>query len=88
MLGDDLRLKAALAVTGDFDRQFAKLTLECLVTYAVSGVAGRIGNGFMFAMPKVGFHLGLQCALNDSFRKLLEQAMFANQVVRFLITSN
>jgi hypothetical protein len=88
MLGNDLWFKATLPVTGDLDRQFAELTLECLVAYAISGVTGGIGNGFMFAMPKVGFHLGLQCALNDSLGKLLEQAMLANQVFGFLITSH
>ena len=47
VLGNELRLKAAVAVAGYLDGQFAEITLEGLLALAVAGIANGVGNGFV-----------------------------------------
>ena len=75
MLGDELRLEAALPVARDFYRQFAEFALERLAAGAVAGVTRQVGDGFMLAVPEVRGHLGLQGALYNGLGELLEQAV-------------
>ncbi len=67
VLGHDLRLKAAIAVSRNINGQFAKFTLERLLALAVSGVALGAGNGLVLVVSKVLSHLGFEGSLNQSF---------------------
>jgi len=58
VLGDELGLKAAVAVTGHFDGKLAKLALEGLLALAVAGVAAGVGHGLMALVAEV---LGQLC---------------------------
>ena len=53
VLGDELGLKAAVAVTGHRDRQFAEIALERLLALAVTGVASYIGDGLVTLVTEV-----------------------------------
>ena len=88
MFGDELRLKRALPVAGNFYRQFAKFAFKRLAAGAVTGVAHGIGDWVIFAMPKVRGHFGLQGTLHSGLGELLEQAMLANQVFGFLVVGD
>ncbi len=44
VFGDQLRLKAALSVTGNLNRQLTKLTLERLLTFAIASIAICVGD--------------------------------------------
>ena len=87
MLGNQLRLEGALAVSGHLNRQFVKLTLQGLPALAVAGVSGQILDRLILAMTEVIGHLGFQCFLNQKLRDLLEQPAFANQVFRLSVVS-
>ena len=47
MLGDELWLEAAFAVTRNLDGQFAELAFEGLAAFTVTGIAGSVGDGFV-----------------------------------------
>ena len=51
VLGHDLRLKAAVSIMWDVDGQFAKLTFERFLAFAVAGVALGIGDRLVFVVP-------------------------------------
>jgi len=85
VLGDDLWLKTTVAVTGHFNRHLAELAFEGLLALAVAGVAGGIGYRLVAGVAKVFGHLGFQRTLDQFLGELLEQAMLANQVFRFLV---
>jgi hypothetical protein len=85
VLGDDLRLERASAVAGDFNGQFTKVAFEGFLAASVAGVAGLVGHQFILAMTQVVSHFGLQRAFNQGFGELLEDAVLANQVFRFLV---
>ena len=59
VLGDELRLEAAIAVAEDFDRQFAELALEHLAALAVTGIACGVGDSLVLGVTEMGFHFGL-----------------------------
>ncbi len=59
----ELRLKAAVSVTGDVDGQFFKFALERLFALAVSGAW--VGNGFVLN------YLGFESPLDQAFGQLL-----------------
>jgi hypothetical protein len=85
VLGDDLGLERASAVARDFDGQFTEVTLESFLAASVAGVAGLVGHQFILAMTQVVSQFGLQCAFNQGFGKLLENAVLANQILRLFI---
>ena len=85
VLGHDLRLKAAIAISGDVDGQLAKLALERFLALAVSGVSPGVGNWLVLAVPKVLSHLGFKGTLDQSFGQLLEKPVFSNEVFRFFV---
>jgi len=87
VLGDELRLEAAVAIARNLDGELAEFTLECLFAFAVAGVARRIGDGFILAVTKMRFHLGIQRTFDQCLGELLEQAVLAYQVFRFLVVS-
>jgi hypothetical protein len=82
LLRDQLRLEAAMAVTGHFDRQRAELALEGL---AVAGVAGGVGDRLVAVMAEVLGHLGVERLLHQQLGQLHEQVVFADQVFRLLV---
>ena len=85
VLGDELRLEAAIAVTGYFDRQFAELALERFAALTVAGVACGVVDRLVLGVTGVRFHLGIQRSFNECLGELLEQAVLAYQIFRFLI---
>lgn len=87
MFGDDLRLKTAVAIARNLDRQFAEVALERFLALAVAGIACGIHNGIMHGMPKVFGHFSFQGPFDQGFGQLLEQPVFADQVFGFLIAS-
>ena len=66
-----MRIKAALAVPGNLNGQLTKLALERLLTFAVAGIALRVGNWRVLVMPKVFGHLGMKGALDKQLGQLL-----------------
>ena len=87
VLGDDLWLKAAMPIPGDFYRQLAKVALESFLALAVAGVASRIGNRVVLGVAQMFCHLGLQGAFHQFLGELLEQAVLTDKVFRFLVVS-
>src|SRR5690606_12934758 len=85
VLGDDLRLETAVAVTGHFNRHLTELAFERLLALAVAGVAGGIGYRLVAGVAKVFGHLRVQRSLDQFLGELLEHAMLADQVFRFLV---
>ena len=71
MFGDELRFEAAIAISGNLDRQSAKIALERLGTTAVTCIAAVVGNGFMLVVAQVHSQLGLQGSFNNGFGELL-----------------
>jgi len=87
VLRDDLRLKAAVAVTGNFYRQLAKVALEGFAALAVAGVARRVGNALILGVAQVFSHLGLKGSLHQFLGEQLEQAVLTDEVFRLLVVS-
>lgn len=85
VLGDDLRLECSSSVAGNFNGQFTEVTLEGFLAAPVAGVTGLGGHQFILAMTQMVSQLGLQCAFNKGFGKLLEDAVLANQILRLFI---
>ena len=83
VLGDELRLEAAMAVAWHFDGQFAELALEGLLALAVAGVASGVGHRLVAFMAQVLSQLGVQGSLDQQLGQLLEQAVLADEVFRF-----
>ena len=52
---------------------------------AVSGVGGAVGHLAALVVAQVAGHFDLQCTLHQHLRELLEQAIFADQVLGFLV---
>ena len=71
MFGNELRLKAAVAVTRDVDGQGTKISLERLGTAAVACVTALVRHGFVLVVTQVGGQLGLQGALHNGLGELL-----------------
>ena len=72
VLGDDLGLKAAMAVARDFYGQLTEFALEGLAAFAVAGVASSVDYAVVFGVAQVLGHLGMQGALDQPFGELLE----------------
>jgi hypothetical protein len=87
VLGNDLRLETGMAIAGNFDWQFAKFALECLLAFAVSGVATGMGHALVFSVTQVLGHFRFKGAFDQSFGELLEQAVLADEVFRFFVVS-
>ncbi|MCY1451775.1 hypothetical protein D9M71_686570 [compost metagenome] len=85
LLGHQLRLEQRLAVTRDGQRQFAEIALEGFVAVTVTGITAGVDDRSTLAMPQVLGHLGFQRTLDQHLGELLEQAVFANQIFRFLV---
>ena len=65
VLRDQLWLEGAMAVTRNFDGQFAELALQGLLALAVAGIAGRILHRLILAMAEVVGHLRFQRLLDQ-----------------------
>lgn len=63
----------------------AEIALEGLGAMAVAGVAGAVGYLAALIMAQVIGHFGLQGALHQHLGELLEQIVFADQVLRLLV---
>lgn len=85
MLGNELRLEAAVVVAWNGKGQRAGIALERLGAAAVAGVAAVVGDGCMLVVAQVNRQFGLQRALHDGLGELLENVVFAEQVFRFLV---
>jgi len=85
VLGDQLRLEAAVAIARDLEWQLAELALERLAAASVAGVAGCVGDRLVLVVTEVLGHLCIQCPLHQQLGQLLEQAVLANQVFRLLV---
>ena len=71
MLGENFRLKAGVAVPGNFDGQFTKVTFERFLAFAVAGVTRWVGNGLIFGVTQVVGHFGFKGSLHQLFSELL-----------------
>ena len=80
VLGKQLGLEAAMAITGNVNGQLTKIALERLLAGAIATVASAVGDGLMAFMPQVGSELSLQGFLDHGFGQLLEQTVLANEV--------
>jgi len=85
MFLNQLWFKVAISVTRNLNWQLTKLTFQRFATTAIAGVAGGIADGFMTAMTKVVFHLGLKRTFNDGFSQLFENSILTEQVLGFFI---
>lgn len=85
LLGHHLRLEQRLAVTRNGQRQLAEIALEGFVAVTVTGITASVDDRSTLAMPQVLGHLGFQRTLDQHLGELLEQAVFANQIFRFLV---
>jgi hypothetical protein len=85
VLGNQMGLEAAVAVTGHLNGQLTEIALERLLALAVAGVTAHIGNGFVALVAQVLSELGVQCPLDQQLGQLLEQAAVADEVFRFLV---
>ena len=65
VLGDELRLECAVPVAGNLDRQFAEVSFQGLVAFAVAGVAGRIGDRLMLGVAQLLGHFRFQRTLHQ-----------------------
>jgi len=87
-LGRDLRFKAGMLITGPINGQLAKVAFESLFAFAVAGIASGIGHAGILGVTQVLGHLGFQRALDKAFGQLLEQAVLADEVFRFLLPAS
>ena len=85
VLGDELRLEAAMAVAWHFDGQFAELALEGLLALAVAGVASGVGHRLVAFMAQVLSQLSVQGSLDQQLGQLLEQTVLADEVFGLLV---
>ena len=85
VLGNDLRFERALAVTRDVDWQRAKIAFERFSAMAVAGLGAVAVDGAALVVAQVIGHFDLQGTIDQPLGKLLEQAVFADQVFRFLV---
>lgn len=69
-----------MPVSGNVDRQLAKLAFECLFALAVTGVACGVLYRFIFAMTKVVGHFDFERFFHQQLGELLEQPILSNQV--------
>ena len=83
MFADDLRLKGALAVAGNLQRQCAEIAFECLGAVAVADVGGVVNDTAALAVSQVVRHFDLQRTFDQHLGQLLEQAVLAYQVFGF-----
>ena len=83
VLRDQLRLKGAVAVTRDFDRQFAELSLQVFLLLPLRVLPAGFSTGSFFPWPRMVGHLRFQRLLDQQLGQLLEQPVLANQVFRF-----
>ena len=65
MLGNELGLEGAEAVTGNFYRQFAELPFERLPALPVARIAGRILYRLILAVAEMVGHLRFQRLLDQ-----------------------
>jgi uncharacterized membrane protein YjgN (DUF898 family) len=65
MFADNLRLEAAMTITRNLNRQFAKVAFEVFSAFAVAGIAGGISDGFMLGMAQVFGHFSFQGTFNQ-----------------------
>lgn len=65
MLGDELRLEAAVTVSGNLDGQFTELALERLLALAVAGIVGNVGHRSVTVVAQVLGQFGLQSLLDE-----------------------
>src|SRR5581483_7814226 len=81
-LFDQLRLELAVAVTRHLDVEPAALAAEGLGIRAVAGGAGGAPFGGVLLVTEVMSQFTLQCAFEDGFGELLEQAVMAEEQFR------
>jgi len=53
VLGNDLRLKAAISISGDVDGQLAKLAFEGFLALVDAGVTAGIGDWLVLVVPQL-----------------------------------
>lgn len=87
VLGDQLGFEGALAVAPHLDGQFAELALERLPALAVASVAAGVDLRFVSVVAEVLGQFGVQRLFYQQLGQLLEQAVLADQVFRFLVIS-
>ena len=79
--------EGALAVARHLDGQFAELALERLPALAVASVAAGVDHRFVSVVAEVLGQFGVQRLFYQQLGQLLEQAVLADQVFRFLVIS-
>src|SRR5690349_10933228 len=81
-LGDNLRLKAAVAVARNRDLDRPILTHHGLARIAVAAVAAAAPVRGAFLVSQMIAQLGAECAFQKPLLQLLEQSFLAEQVLR------
>ena len=70
MFWNELRLEAAMSVTRYLDGQFTELTLERLVTLAITSVACGVGDRIVLGVNPVFRSVGIEYTLRASMLRL------------------
>ena len=79
---DQLRFKAAVAISRDLQRYVSVNGAHRLGTFAIAGVAGVLAVSGMFGVAQVGRHLGFPGPFGQALGQLLEQTALAEDIVR------
>jgi hypothetical protein len=84
-LGNDFQLKTAVAISSYLDQRIAEVVFERLWALTVAGIAGGIHHGIILGMPQCSGIPVCKTQFVQGFGLLLQQAVFADQVLGFLI---
>src|SRR5688572_17687367 len=87
MLRHDLRLERAAAVPRRLKLHLAEVALQLLLRRAVPAVAAVVAGRVVPAVPKVLIELGIHRPLEQRLRELLQQPVFANNLLRLLVVA-
>jgi hypothetical protein len=85
MLADDWRRQRALSIARDIEQERAEIPFKRLGAAPVAGVGRVVGHLVALAVAEMAGHLGFPGALDQHLGQLLEQAVFADRVFRFLV---
>jgi len=85
MLLDDLRLKGPVSIPRRLQRQLPKRSFDRLGRLAVTRVAAVVPGRVVLIVADVLSHLRGHCSLQQLLRQLLQQPVFANQVLGLFV---
>src|ERR1041384_7210296 len=83
--GYDLRFERPIAIPRRLERQLAEVAFQGFGSLAVTRVAAVVAGLVVFRIAEMIGHLGLHGPLQQRFRELLQQPVFANDVFGLLV---